>query len=212
MAWGDGLRNLTNEIYKMHKEKVSYIRQLKSEIKRKRNDWKAERVQMKEGLLANFSAWDEARAKELDDLQTLARNIIAELREDDKERVKEVEDLKATVANMITEFKKEHEATAAAWRVLLANVGKVRKKKPGGRVKPPIEKKDERTAIRNNIEKKILAIIDDNPEGISLPEVAYILGVAFVTVTKDIKKLLKDGLIIKKDNKYFPGKIVYELL
>ena len=55
-----------------------------------------------------------------------------------------------------------------------------------------------------NKEKKILAIVKDNPEGITLPEIAYIMGVTFVTITRDIKKLLKTEHIKKNRNKYLP--------
>lgn len=212
IAWGDGFRNLTNEIYNMHKEKAIYIRHLTSEIKQKRNDWRAERDQMREGLLANFNAWNKARAKELADLQTLVRAFLAELNESNRERAREVKDLKATVATMITEFKKECEEAAVAWECLMANMGKGGKRNMGKEVKPSIEKKEEnkkrkKAIMRNDNEKKILAIIEDNPEGISLPEAAYIMGVAFVTITRDMKKLLKDGLIKKKENRYFPCKV-----
>lgn len=57
---------------------------------------------------------------------------------------------------------------------------------------------------------KILAIIQDNPEGITLPEIGYIMGLAFVSITKDVNKLLADGLIKKEEgeerNLYFPKK------
>jgi len=49
-------------------------------------------------------------------------------------------------------------------------------------------------------EKEILSIIRDNPEGISLPETAYIMDVAFVSIIQDAKKLLQEGVIKKKNN------------
>lgn len=53
-------------------------------------------------------------------------------------------------------------------------------------------------------EKRILSIVKDNPGGITLPEIAYVMGVAFVTITKDVKSLLVVAKRIKKeDNKYF---------
>ena len=55
----------------------------------------------------------------------------------------------------------------------------------------------------NDKDKKILAIIKENPEGITMPEVAYVMGVAFVSISRNVRKLLIDGRIIKKDNKYY---------
>ncbi|MFQ6110347.1 MAG: hypothetical protein ACE5L7_12425 [Candidatus Aminicenantales bacterium] len=52
-------------------------------------------------------------------------------------------------------------------------------------------------------EKEILAVVRKNPEGIALPEIAYIMGVAFVTIIQDVNKLLAKGLIKKKGYKYF---------
>ena len=52
-------------------------------------------------------------------------------------------------------------------------------------------------------EKKILSIIGDYPDGISLPETAYIMDVPFVSLIQDIKNLLKKSLLRKKNNIYF---------
>jgi len=81
------------------------------------------------------------------------------------------------------------------------------KAKPRKR-KPPAEevkkKVKEKVPGLTDREKTILSIIRDNPEGITLPEIAYIMGVAFVTITKDLARLLKEGLIKKEENRYFP--------
>lgn len=66
-----------------------------------------------------------------------------------------------------------------------------------------IEKTKERIALEKK--KKILSIVREYPEGITMAEIAYIMGVAFISITQDVKKLLKDGLIKKKENKYFPS-------
>ncbi len=53
-------------------------------------------------------------------------------------------------------------------------------------------------------ERNILSVVNDNPEGISLPEIANVMEVAYITITRDIKKLMTDGLIKKEDFLYFP--------
>ena len=50
---------------------------------------------------------------------------------------------------------------------------------------------------------KILKLINDNPEGISIPEIAYIIGVTFVSINKEMKELLNTGKIKREDKKYF---------
>jgi len=52
-------------------------------------------------------------------------------------------------------------------------------------------------------EKEIISILKADPHGISLPEMAYILDVASLNLMRDVKKLLKKGLIKKRENRYF---------
>jgi DNA-binding CsgD family transcriptional regulator len=52
-------------------------------------------------------------------------------------------------------------------------------------------------------EKKVLSIIRENSEGITLPETAYLMDMSLIDLAKDMKRLLKKGEIKKKNNKYF---------
>ncbi len=54
-------------------------------------------------------------------------------------------------------------------------------------------------------EREILSVIKENPEGITLPETAYILDTASVKLSMHMKKLLTLGLIEKRENRYFLG-------
>ena len=56
-------------------------------------------------------------------------------------------------------------------------------------------------------EREILSVVRDNPEGINLPETAYVLDTASVMISKHMKKLLTLGLIKKKENRYFLDKM-----
>jgi len=56
-------------------------------------------------------------------------------------------------------------------------------------------------------EREILSVVRDNPEGINLPETAYILDTASVMISKHMKKLLSLGLIKKIKNRYFLDKM-----
>lgn len=53
-----------------------------------------------------------------------------------------------------------------------------------------------------NKEKEILAIIENNPEGITLAEIAYLMGEAFVTIIPEARRLSEKGLVKKKNYKY----------
>ena len=82
---------------------------------------------------------------------------------------------------------------------------KAKKVEPEAKAKKaePEEAKEE--SELSDKEEKILSIVNDNPEGISLPEIAYVMEVAYITITRDIKKLMTDGLIKKEDYLYFPA-------
>jgi len=62
---------------------------------------------------------------------------------------------------------------------------------------------DKKSFRLTNKEKEILAIIENNPEGITLPEIAYLMDEAFVTIIPEARKLSKKGLVKKKNYKYF---------
>ncbi len=54
-------------------------------------------------------------------------------------------------------------------------------------------------------QKDILTVVKENPDGITLPEIAYAMGVPFVTLAKDAKKLIDLKQIRKRENRYFPA-------
>jgi DNA-binding MarR family transcriptional regulator len=57
-----------------------------------------------------------------------------------------------------------------------------------------------------NKEKEILAIIKNNPEGIALPEIAYLMGEDFATIIPEARRLSEKRLIKKKNtNTFLPG-------
>lgn len=54
-------------------------------------------------------------------------------------------------------------------------------------------------------QQEILSIIQDNPEeGVTSSELAFIMKIAYVTITEDIKELLDADEIKKEKNRYFP--------
>lgn len=54
-----------------------------------------------------------------------------------------------------------------------------------------------------NKEREILAILKDKPDGIVLPEIAYLMGEDLLTIIPEARRLSRKGLIKKKDYKYF---------
>ena len=161
--------------------------------------------------------------------------MIADLKSRDQERAEEINNLKIEVASLIGGYKAEREEAAAAWKDLIANMSNIRKgaapareettpEKPGEVAKPKKKKtpakaikvkQEEAKAVMKEAKKEelelsekernILSVVNDNPEGISLPEIANVMEVAYITITRDIKKLMTDGLIKKEDFLYFPA-------
>lgn len=172
MGWSNEFVSLTNGIFNEHQDRADNIRQLKVDIKQKRNDWNASRAQMKAELLTNFSAWDKARikdvadiisaaqaflaelnerdkvrVKEVNDLRAATQSLLAEFNKGDKTRAKEVNDLKAAVGRMISGFKKERDQAAAAWKELMAGLAQ------GGEKKAPVKKEESKAKTTSKAKK-----------------------------------------------------------
>ena len=58
------------------------------------------------------------------------------------------------------------------------------------------------TAELSQREKEIIDVLKDYPQGITLPETAYIMHVPSLSLIQPMKNLLKKGFIKKKANKY----------
>lgn len=62
---------------------------------------------------------------------------------------------------------------------------------------------DKKSFRLTNKQKEIFEIIKNNPGGIALPEIAFLMEEAFVAIIQDARSLSKRGLIKKKGYKYF---------
>jgi len=220
MAWANELKNLTGEIVHMHEERGEYIHNLKRDIHQKMHNWKTKRNIMKAVLWADLDSWDQTRKRKIAGLKLDTKALLDEFKQKDKKRVEVVNDLRTTVQTylkkirevdiektkesntlraqemmqMLVGYKAERDEAASAWRNLA-------RYKFGFRSEASGNKKKE--TGNSNKENKILKIIKDNPKGISLPEIAYIMGVAFVSINQEMKELLNTGKIKREDNQYF---------
>lgn len=232
MAWADELKKLTGEIVHMHEERGDYIHNLKRDIHQKMHIWKTERTTMNAVLWTDLDSWDQTRKRKIAGLKLDTKALLDEFKQKDRKRVEVVNDLRATVQTylnwkqertkkirevdmekikesntqraqeimqMLAGFKAERDEAASAWRNLA-------RYKYGFRSEASGKKKKEtgnEFSGNSNRENKILKLIKDNPKGISLPEIAYIMGVTFVSINKEMKEFLDTGKIKKEDNKYF---------
>jgi hypothetical protein len=83
---------------------------------------------------------------------------------------------------------------AAAWQEL-ANTMQAKRARP----RAPVPKQK-----APDLEAKLLAAVNEHPEGITLPEVAYSLGVVPIVLGRASRSLLDKGKIRKKEKFYFP--------
>jgi len=176
-----------------------------------------ERAQEITNLLADFNARDQERANEVIDLRAEVPPLLNNFKKEREEAAAAWKDLLATMSSTRGGIASEKVA-APQKEVVIAEKPKLKKWPPKiEEVKPEEAKavieeakavieetKKEEVPGLSDKEKKILSIINDNPKGITLREIADIMGVAFVTITRDIKKLLAEDLTKKKENRYLP--------
>ncbi|MBS3819585.1 hypothetical protein KGY73_08800, partial [bacterium] len=125
------------------------------------------------------------------------------IKQEHKRRAQEVEKLKKEINNLIGQYRSLHKEAAQAWSELKSPTKKSSHPKTKKEKTEKTTETKETKSGRSEKQKKILSLIQDNPGGITLAEMGYIMGVAFVSLTQDVKKLMDEGVIKKEENKYF---------
>ena len=185
-----------------------------SEVERKKED-QAEVTQRAidiENLLADF---DSAHHE-------MAEKLRAEL-----DKVKP--ELAAVVTSMLNEFREEREEAAAAWKGLLAGMASLREKVTitgSAEVKAAVEVATVEEAIKEeepeekdleevvaeeekveeeaDLSDEIVGLLEDNPDGLRMVEIADILGIeSWRSLIPVMRELLDDGEVRKEDSTYF---------
>jgi ElaB/YqjD/DUF883 family membrane-anchored ribosome-binding protein len=168
-----------------------------------------------------------------DTLKEVGKVLREGFSEADAERKSSVQDMRQDVRKMQEGFRKEREAlkadlrgAAAAWRERFAakTMEEAPKDASSGEAAVNIspleeaaseeakEEEEEKTievgaeeeSFTEDWKSRILAIVNDHPEGISLADVAERLGVAFVVLGRDSKALLDEGKLRREGKLYFP--------
>jgi YesN/AraC family two-component response regulator len=104
--------------------------------------------------------------------------------------------MKADVEVMRKGLQADLKGAADAWKEMPSTIG----------IKTSGRKITKETAIETppNLEEKLLAIINQHVEGITLPEVAKELGIVTIVLGKAAKALLEQGKVRKEEKTYFP--------
>lgn len=101
--------------------------------------------------------------------------------------------IESEVAGMRQETKTDLRGARTTWQGLAHTM---EAKRAGVKVPPKVGIPD--------LEAKLLAAVNEHPDGTTLTEVAYSLGVAPIVLGRASRNLLKKGLISKKEKLYFP--------
>lgn len=212
----DFINNLKNDIQQMKKESNGKRSQMKADLLAGFNAWDERRRRQAadfrstaQALLKDLKEGNKARAKDMNELRADTQAFLRKLRKEDigrfeqesKQRAKDIAQFKADISTMIGGFREERDGASGAWKNLVSDLSRTGKEKKEAKKRRMAGEKSNSGFTRR--QEKILSIVKDNPEGITLPEIAYIMGVAFVTITQDVKKLLSNGYIKKRENKYF---------
>ena len=155
--------------------------------------------------------------------QEMANNLRAELAkfksdldaaEGDRKKADqaEIRERKWAMSSMLDDFRKEREDAAAAWKGLLANMQTVKGQvtltgptmaEAAVEVKP-VEEAELEEEQKEELRDQILGILEDNPDGLRMVEIADILGIEnWRTLIPIMRELLDDGEIRKEGTLYF---------
>ncbi len=78
--------------------------------------------------------------------------------------------------------------------------------KPSPGSKPPERPKVDKVPKPEDLNEAVIALVNEHPQGISLPEIAEYFGKKPQAFTRRIGGLLADGKLRKEDKLYFPKK------
>ncbi|MCG2775252.1 MAG: hypothetical protein L6406_06160, partial [Desulfobacterales bacterium] len=189
---------------KAHEEMAKELREkLSSEEATRKTETQAE-IKEREAyikvLLADYDKAHQEMAKEL------REKLINEENERKAADQAEIRERKWAISSMLEEFKKEQAETAAAWKKLLATMRAAREPaviKPA-EVEPEVEEAQEELAEDEGLKKKILDLLDNDPDGLKMVEMGDMLGIenwrSLIPVMRD---LLDEGEVTKENTTYY---------
>ena len=136
----------------------------------------------------------------INDFQSTRQQMATELKNDlDKsrgERQADVEGMRDDFRKAQTEVQADLKGASDAWKEMGSTM---RKKTSGGKAAQGIP-----VDIPPNLEEKLLSIVNQHAEGITLSEVAKELGIVTIVLGKAAKVLLEQDKVRKEGKTYFP--------
>lgn len=216
-------RNLKEELGENVKSRLQYVQALLVSFQQRLNEISRENVEMSEALRKelvqfreNLSDEDKKRIKEFEDSMKEIRGQISEMQN--------------AIAGFLKDLSQNRVQTANEWQNLSEAIARLKNniKSPElpSESKTPSEKNNEKISEEEkeeeenqnlsegekdvdlqkeeNLEEKILAFINDHPEGVKVSDMEEPLGEQRMRIGYVCKKLLEEGKITKVDRTYFP--------
>lgn len=159
-----------------------------------------------------------------DELSEMATELKALLSQSESKRLEEFKSMLAAikskqrareeeVAELLTAFQKDISEARTHW----GNLAKIMASKRTGK-RVPIAEVPEKVEVPKRVEEaaqeafgegelksKGLALIEENPNGISLVQLGRELRIPYIRLAKPIRDLVAEGKVVKKDSLYFPA-------
>jgi len=178
------------------------ISEIKDETHRLLSDFDKAHKEMGDALRGTLSKSEEGRLKGFKAM--------------DKEIKASVDRIAKETAKLLREFGTAHKEMANEWKNLTALMAKKRGapvkpvvKPKVAKPKPKVEEKVvpevEEVKPEETLEEGMLRIVNSNPRGIMLRDIADSLGLAPIRLARTIKALIDEGEIRKEDNLYYPA-------
>ncbi len=219
MVIASGMKELTQDIVSSYDDRAKRVGEIKEEAEQVRGEArglikgfqtsrKHESAQLRRDLARGEAERKSGVKKMLKGFQDSRREEGARMR---KELAQGVADRRSGVKEMRSDFRKAQtevradlKEAAAAWQELAHTM----QAKRAGVKAPPKKKKVEVPIIEKeeipDLEAKLLAAINEHPNGITLAEVADSVGVVPIVLGRASRSLLEKGKIRKEEKLYFP--------
>lgn len=126
--------------------------------------------------------------------QDMSAKLKKDLAQGRADRESDVREMRGDFRKAQAEVRADLKEAQAAWQEL-ANTLQAKRARP----EAPVPKQE-----APDLEAKLLAAVNGHPEGITLTEVAYSLGVAPIVLGRAVKSLADKGKIRKEEKFYFP--------
>jgi hypothetical protein len=183
MAIASGMKEMNQGISSSYQDRVERVEEIKEEGKQTRV---AAQNLMKEFQRTRKKAGIQLRK---------------DLAKETAQRKSEVNKIKQDAQRTIKGFRTQRKSTRAKQKKELT-------KSEQPKAKPPVS--DEKVELpvageeATDLEAKLLAAINEHPNGITLTEIAENLGVVPIVLGRASKSLVESGKIFKEDKLYFP--------